>query len=112
MVLPGISGSFMLLVIGVYSTVMSAINNLQLDVILVTGTGIFVGIIVMSKVINFFLTHYRTVTFAMIIGMVIGSITVIFPGWPANTQLLLVSITTFAGGLAAAYILGRIEYKE
>lgn len=110
MVLPGISGSFMLLVIGVYSTIMGAIKNLEFDVILVTGLGILIGIVFMSKVINYFLTHYRTGTFAVIIGMVIGSIAVIFPGWPASVPLLLISVITFAGGLAIAYILGKVEY--
>lgn len=112
MVLPGISGSFMLLVIGVYDTVINAIDNLEIDVILVTGAGIFIGIIFMSKVINYFLTHFRTGTFAVIIGMVIGSIVVIFPGWPISVPLLLISILTFAIGLTAAYILGKVEYEE
>lgn len=110
MVLPGISGSFVLLVIGVFSTVISAISNLQFDVILVTGAGIMVGIIFMSKVINYFLTHFRTTTFAAIIGMVIGSIVVIFPGFPEDTLLIIISIVTFASGLTAAYILGKVEY--
>lgn len=112
MVLPGISGSFMLLVIGVYSTVISAISNLEFDVIIVTGAGILIGIIFMSKIINFFLTNYRTSTFAAIIGMVIGSIVVIFPGWPSSTLFVFVSILTFAAGLAGAYILGKVEYQE
>lgn len=111
MVLPGISGSFMLLVIGVYSTVISAISNFEFDVIIVTGAGILVGIIFMSKIIHFFLTHYRAATFAAIIGMVIGSIVVIFPGWPTSLSILLISIVTFALGLMAAYTLGKVEYK-
>lgn len=110
MILPGISGSFMLLVIGVYSTVIGAISDLQLDVIAVTGVGIVIGIVVMSKVINFFLTNFRTATFALIIGAVIGSIVVIFPGWPTNTSILLLSIAAFAVGLLVAYILGKVEY--
>lgn len=112
MVLPGISGSFMLLVIGVYTTVIEAIDNLELSVILVVGIGVLIGIIFMSKVINYFLTHFRTGTFAAIIGMVTGSIIVIFPGWPATTPLLLLSLSTFVFGIAAAYLLGKIEYKE
>lgn len=111
MVLPGISGSFMLLVIGVYTTVIGAISNFHFDVIIVTGAGIAVGIVVMSKVINYFLTHFRTTTFAAIIGMVIGSIVVIFPGWPTSILLGFVSILTFAAGLTAAYILGKVEYE-
>ncbi|WP_026908596.1 DUF368 domain-containing protein [Paucisalibacillus globulus] len=112
MILPGISGSFILLVIGVYSTVISAISNLQLDIIAVVGIGILLGIITMSKVINFFLENYRSATFALIIGLVIGSIFVVFPGWPERTTLLLLSVATFAVGLFVAYILGKVEYKE
>lgn len=112
MVLPGISGSFMLLVIGTYSTVLSAISNLELTAIFITGMGILIGIIFMSKIINYFLTHFHTGTFAVIIGMVIGSTVVIFPGWPENTMFLFVSILTFLVGLGAAYGLGKIEYKE
>lgn len=112
MILPGISGSFMLLVIGVYSTVISAISNLKFDIIIVTGIGIAFGIIFMSKIINYFLVNYRAATFAVVIGMVIGSILVIFPGAPESTTFLLLSIATFALGLFIAYILGKVEYKE
>ncbi|MFD1038334.1 DUF368 domain-containing protein [Virgibacillus byunsanensis] len=111
MVLPGISGSFMLLVIGVYQTVITGISELHLDVIAVTGVGIVLGIVVMSKIINYFLSNYRTGTFAVVIGLVIGSIFVVFPGWPVTTSLVIASIITFASGLFAAYILGKIEYK-
>lgn len=112
MILPGISGSFILLVIGVYSTVISAISNIQLDIIAVVGFGILLGIITMSKIINFFLINYRNATFALIIGLVIGSIFVVFPGWPESTNSLLLSVVTFAAGLFVAYILGKVEYKE
>ncbi|MBD1223134.1 DUF368 domain-containing protein [Virgibacillus halodenitrificans] len=112
MILPGISGSFMLLILGVYPTVIGAISNMHLDIIAVTGVGILLGIVVMSKIINYFLTNYRTGTFALIIGLVIGSIVVVFPGWPSTTNLLLLSIVAFGAGLFAAYILGKVEYKD
>lgn len=112
MILPGISGSFILLVIGVYTTVISAISNLEFSVIIVTGTGIVVGIMTMSKIINYFLRHFRKGTFAVVIGMVIGSIAVIFPGWPSTTSLLFISVVTFATGLLVAYMLGKVEYEE
>lgn len=112
MILPGISGSFVLLVIGVFDTVIYAIANFQLDVILVTGAGIGIGLITMSKVVHYFLTNFRLGTFAAIIGMVIGSIFVIFPGWPKTMPILLISVVTFAVGLFIAYILGKVEYEE
>ncbi|MBS3681526.1 DUF368 domain-containing protein [Ornithinibacillus massiliensis] len=112
MILPGISGSFILLVMGVYATVISAISNLQLTIIAVVGLGIVLGILTMSKLIHYFFKHYRSGTFALIIGLVIGSIVVVFPGWPESTPFLLLSVVTFAGGLFVAYVLGRVEYKE
>ncbi|TMN22551.1 DUF368 domain-containing protein [Lentibacillus cibarius] len=112
MVLPGISGSLILLILGVFKTVMAGISNLQLDVIVTVGIGIVLGVMVMSKIIHFFLAHYRIATFAFVTGLVIGSLAVVFPGWPATNSLVLVSVVTFALGLAAAYILGKIEYED
>ncbi|MFD2046411.1 DUF368 domain-containing protein [Ornithinibacillus salinisoli] len=112
MVLPGISGSFILMVIGVYYPIMGAISNLQLDVIAVVGVGIVIGIVAMSKIINYFLKNFHTGTFSIIIGLVIGSIFVVFPGWPTTAGLVGASVVTFATGLGVAYILGRVEYKE
>lgn len=112
MILPGISGSFMLLIIGVYPTIIGAISNLQFDIIAVTGMGILIGILVMSKIINFFLQRYRHATFALIIGMVIGSIVVVYPGFSNTNSLLILGVLTFAAGLFVAYVLGRVEYKS
>ncbi|MGY0693660.1 DUF368 domain-containing protein [Virgibacillus sp. FSP13] len=112
MILPGISGSFMLLIIGVYRTINGAISNLQLDILAVTGVGILIGIVVMSKIIHFFLSNYRIGTFALVIGLVIGSIVVVFPGWPTTMPLLFLSVAAFAIGLFVAYVLGRVEYTD
>src|SRR5699024_5158463 len=81
MILLGIIGSFILLVIGMYSTIIYAVKELDLIVIIVVAAGIGIGILTMSKIIHFFLKHFRTATFAFIIGLVIGSIFLIFPGW-------------------------------
>lgn len=112
MVIPGISGAFVLMVMGVYYTLLGAISNLLFDIILVTAFGIVIGIIVMSKIIHFFLQNYHTVTFTLIIGFVIGATIVVFPGWPETTPLLFSSIVTFALGLFLAYILGRVEHTD
>ena len=112
MILPGISGSFLLLIIGVYGTVINAISEFKIDIIAVVGLGIAMGILVMSKVIHYFLEHYTTATFAVIIGLVTGSIFVIFPGWPTTTGGVIISIVTFALGLFVAFLLGRVEYKD
>lgn len=110
MILPGISGSFLLLILGAYSTIIAAVSNLQLDVIAVVGMGVLLGILVMSKIIYFFLKNYTTATFAAVTGLVVGSVFVIFPGWP-SADLLIASVAAFMCGLLAAFLLGRVEYS-
>lgn len=111
MILPGISGSFMLVVLGVYPTVIAAISNFQFNIILVTGFGIALGFIVMSRIVGYFLRNHFTLTFAATIGLVLGSVLIVFPGLPESGALFAVSIVTFLAGLLTAYILGRVEYK-
>lgn len=110
MILPGVSGSFMLLVVGSYYTVLSALNDFNIPVILVVGTGIAIGFVVMSKLIHLALKYFRVATFSIIIGLVIGSIYVIFPGWTVGFGMTLSAIIIFFIGLSVAVILGKIEY--
>ena len=111
MVLPGISGSFILLIIGVYTTITSGISDFRIDIIAVVGVGILCGIVVMSKIVKFFLENYTSGTFAIIIGLVIGSVFVIFPGVPESATMMIISVVAVISGLFAAWLLGRVEYK-
>src|SRR5699024_11530664 len=88
-----------------------SITHWEFDVICVVGIGIVCGILLVSKIIQFFLMNYRTGTFALILGLVTGSLVVVFPGFPVDTLPILVSVVTFALGLLLAYILGKVEYK-
>ncbi|MEY8350211.1 DUF368 domain-containing protein [Bacillus cereus] len=100
MLLPGISGSFILLIIGVYPTAINALTTLNLPLIAVIGTGVMVGFVVSSKGISYLLTHFKSATFAAIIGLVIGSIAVVFPGIPTGGMSIVSSIITFVLGFA------------
>lgn len=107
MILPGISGSLLLLLVGVYPTIIQAIKEFQVGRMFVFGIGVIIGLLVMSKVIQWIFTHYPSHTYAVIIGLVFGSVVVLFPGMPS---LVLLSFVGFIGGLIAAYILGRVEH--
>lgn len=109
MILPGISGSFVLLVIGAYHTIIEALSALQLNVLIVVALGIGFGMIFMSKVIHYFMKHFKLATFSVVIGLVMGSIVVVFPGWPTGIELVA-SLITASVGLLCAYILGKVEY--
>lgn len=114
MILPGISGSLVLYMMGVYNTVIYAIDELEWTVLAVVGLGIVCGILLVSKIIQYFLTHYHTATFALIIGLVVGSVVVVYPdtGFPVGVFPILLCTVTFAFGLFIAYILGKVEYKS
>ncbi|MER2090226.1 MAG: DUF368 domain-containing protein [Sporosarcina sp.] len=102
MLLPGISGSFILLLLGVYSTAIGALSNLNLPIIVVIGAGVIVGFIVSSKAISYLLKHFTYVTFAVIIGLIIGSVFVIYPGIPESGTPFVMSVIAFFTGLLVA----------
>ncbi len=112
MLLPGISGSFILLLLGVYSTVIGALSNLNLPIIAVVGAGVVMGFIVSSRAISHLLNHFRFVTFAVIMGLITGSIFVVFPGLPSDGTVLVMSFLTLFIGLLVASLFGSFETSE
>lgn len=102
MLLPGISGSFILLLLGVYSTAIGALSNLNLPIIAVIGAGVIVGFIVSSKVISYLLANFTHITFAAIIGLIIGSVFVVYPGIPESGTPFVMSVIAFITGLIVA----------
>ncbi|HDB6925683.1 TPA: DUF368 domain-containing protein [Staphylococcus aureus] len=118
MLLPGISGSFMLLVFGVYGTVMLAISEVVklnfagLPILLAVGFGVLAGFIISSKIIQYFLTHHKLMTFALVIGFVVGSLFAVFPGLPTNIVMWFVSLVVFIIGFIVSLTLGRITAEN
>lgn len=106
MLLPGISGSFVLLVLGVYPTAIHALATLHVPLMAVIGGGVATGLIAGSKLISGLLSRWPTATYAAIIGLIIGSVFVVFPGFgtPAETAA---GTVTFVAGFALAAFFGR-----
>lgn len=107
MILPGISGSLVLLLLGVYQTAIEAIKSLNFPVIIVVGLGVVVGLLLTSKFIQFVFKRFRAATYAIITGFVVGSIFVIYPGWPEDILLLVISFLAFIIGYFIAFRLGK-----
>lgn len=104
MLLPGVSGSFILLLLGVYSTAINALSTLNMPIIIVIGAGVIVGFIVSSRVIHFLLERFTNATFAAIIGLIIGSVFVIYPGVPESGTPFVMSVIALITGLIVANI--------
>ena len=74
MVLPGISGSLMLVVFGVYDVITGALTDFNLSVIVPAVIGILLGTVVGAKTIVFLLGKHKVMAYSAIIGMVVGSV--------------------------------------
>ncbi len=79
MILPGISGSFLLLVMGKYEFILDSLKEVNLPVIIVFASGCAFGLLAFSRVVSWLLKHYHDITVAMLAGFMIGSINKIWP---------------------------------
>ena len=79
MILPGISGSFILVIIGAYGPVLDAINSRDLKTIFIFGVGAIVGLLSFSKLLKWLFENYNRLTLAVITGFMIGSLDKIWP---------------------------------
>lgn len=79
MILPGISGSFILLLLGKYSFVMSALTNLNFGIISIFAGGCITGLFTFSRLISWFLKKFHDYAIALLAGIMIGSLNKIWP---------------------------------
>lgn len=117
MIIPGISGSFMLMVMGYYEPVINTINslttldNIMNDMLILVpfGIGALVGIVVIAKIIEFLFKKFEVPTFFGIIGFILASIIGIFTGVENLTFEIvpfIVGVVLFTLGFLIAYKLG------
>lgn len=79
MILPGISGSFILLLLGAYVPVMTAIKELDIAVVLVVVAGAVIGLLSFSKLLKWTFANYHNITIAALTGFLVGSLNKIWP---------------------------------
>ena len=79
MILPGISGSFILLLMGMYAPIMAAIKNFELGMIAVFGAGCAIGLLSFSHVLSWAFHHHRQLILALMSGFLLGSLNKIWP---------------------------------
>ncbi|PCJ15054.1 MAG: DUF368 domain-containing protein [Gammaproteobacteria bacterium] len=79
MILPGISGSFILLILGLYGHIIGAIKDLDVPTLLVFMSGTGIGLLAFSRILSWFYSHYRGVTLALLTGFLVGSLNAVWP---------------------------------
>ena len=89
MILPGISGSFILLLLGKYSFALHAVNERIILDLLLLGVGAVTGLILFANLLSWLLKKYHDVTIALLVGFMIGSLNKIWP-WKETLQTIVV----------------------
>jgi putative membrane protein len=89
MILPGISGSFILLLMGSYSTIIFAVKDKNLFLLAVFGCGCFIGLLLFSKLLKWLFANYEKIIVSLLTGFLLGSLNKLWP-WKINTDQLLV----------------------
>lgn len=117
MVIPGISGSFVLMLLGYYKPIIETVGDLtnfnnivhNMLILIPVGIGVLIGIILISKIIEFLLKKYETKTYFAIIGIVLASIVLIIkPLFSLSFDFVQIIISIILGivGYFVAYKLG------
>ena len=79
LLLPGVSGSFLLLTIGLYGTVMQGIRSFDLGLIAIFGVGCLIGLFFFSRLLSWLLRRFHTGTLQLLVGFIVGSLPVLWP---------------------------------
>jgi putative membrane protein len=116
MILPGISGSFLLVLLGMYGPVLEAVNDRAFFTLIVLAAGMVLGLALFSQLLSWLLEHHHDNVVAGLIGLMAGSLRVLWP-WPdgldstalgaPGTNLLAVSLLAVVA-LVFVIALGRL----
>jgi putative membrane protein len=87
MILPGISGSFILVILGAYKTLSDALHNFDIQKILLFVGGAVIGLLSFSRVLRWLFNRYQDTTLAILTGFVLGSLNKIWP-WKKTLEVL------------------------
>lgn len=123
LVVPGISGSMLLLIFGYYEPILNTISELKnnfghsLLVLALVALGIVIGFLVIAKIMNYLLTKYKRATYWTIFGFVVGSIIAIFlsydyTGLTIDALVIATSIIVFIIGAPISFFLIRLSSKK
>jgi putative membrane protein len=89
MILPGVSGSFLLLVLGLYEPTLEAVRDLDLVYIVVFAAGAVVGLGTFAVILTRLLAQFHDRTMAVLLGLMVGSLRALWPWQTSDRNLLL-----------------------
>lgn len=105
-IIPGISGSFLLLILGIYNTVIQAVSDFNIPLLLPIAAGAAAGLLGGATFIRFLLAKAPSYTYSGVLGLTAGALAVLYPGFPAGAEAVF-SVLLCAAGFAAAFFSTR-----
>ncbi len=103
MLMPGISGSFVLVLFGAYATVMGSVSDFNIPLMAPFAFGVGIGLLVGAGIVRFLLARSPYLAYSLILGLVIGSLIPVFPGISGSASTLIASAISLAGGFVLSY---------
>ncbi|MBQ4915750.1 DUF368 domain-containing protein [Maribacter sp. MMG018] len=79
MILPGISGAFILVLLGSYKTILDAVHERDIKIVITVGVGAVFGLLSFAKLLKWMFTNYKNITLALLTGFIVGSLNKIWP---------------------------------
>lgn len=108
LVLPGISASQMLYMLGIYESTLQAVSHLDIMALIPLGIGGLAGTFVSAKVLEGLLEKHTRPTFLIILGFMFASLPELFPGIPTGMELVY-SLAALAGGFFLLFKIGKVS---
>jgi len=107
MIIPGISGAFLLLVAGMYRTVLQAVADLNVLLLIPLAIGACAGLLIGAALVRFLLARVPRETYGAVLGLVAGSVIVLFPGGFGEGVTIIFSLLCLLAGFAVSFFMGR-----
>ena len=106
LILPGISVSYLLLMLNLYDSTMAAISGLQIMFLLPLLIGLCIGIVVTTKLLDRLMHRHPRATYLIILGFMLASVLEVFPGVPPVNQWLVCALAMLSG-FFVIYLISR-----
>ncbi len=116
MIIPGFSGSALLVTLGEYSNIIYFIDEFMIVPIIFVGIGAVLGILLFARLIDWALKKHTAVSFYFILGLIFGSfvqiVVEILPGFNTSWLYLILSLVSVTAGFFLAFFLGKINPEK
>jgi putative membrane protein len=107
MILPGLSGAFLLLMLGVYEVILSALTEFQLGYIAAFAAGCGFGLLAFARLLNWVLGNHRELSYSFLTGMLVGSVMTL---WPWQQAVSTVAPNAAGSQMTSALLVSPFEY--